>query len=189
MVRILFAVVFALFLFIILASQNEKEAERFIEVETKNTTTTGDLTALIEAGRKAIAENNKRAEALQVTTTTSTSTTVAPVKVVKKHVHRTPTTQAAKASSRTKTTSAPAPSSGGVNSHLDSIKACESGGNYGAVSRSGKYRGAYQFSRETWAGVGGSGDPAAASSAEQDKRAQMLYDRSGAGQWPVCQRR
>ena len=65
---------------------------------------------------------------------------------------------------------------------------CESGGNPSAVSSTGKYRGLYQFSRETWASVGGSGDPAAASAAEQTKRAQMLLSRSGAGQWPECGR-
>jgi uncharacterized protein YabE (DUF348 family) len=60
---------------------------------------------------------------------------------------------------------------------------CESGGRPDAVSASGKYRGMYQFSTTTWAGVGGSGDPAAASVEEQTMRAQMLYARSGAGQW------
>ena len=63
---------------------------------------------------------------------------------------------------------------------------CESGGRPNAVSASGKYRGMYQFSYATWAGVGGSGDPAAASAEEQTARAQMLYNRSGAGQWPHC---
>jgi len=60
---------------------------------------------------------------------------------------------------------------------------CESGGRPDAVSASGTYRGMYQFSRSTWASVGGSGDPAAASAEEQTMRAQMLYARSGAGQW------
>ena len=63
---------------------------------------------------------------------------------------------------------------------------CESGGNPRATNPSGKYRGLYQFSRETWASVGGSGDPAAASVAEQTRRAQLLLNRSGAGQWPEC---
>ena len=54
------------------------------------------------------------------------------------------------------------------------------------MDSSGTYYGKYQFSMETWAGVGGSGSPAAASEAEQDKRAAMLYARSGPGQWPVC---
>ena len=69
---------------------------------------------------------------------------------------------------------------------LASIRACESGGDYGAVSSSGTYRGAYQFDDATWQSVGGSGDPAAASPAEQDMRAQMLYEQSGSSPWPVC---
>jgi hypothetical protein len=69
---------------------------------------------------------------------------------------------------------------------LQAIAQCESGGDPHSVSSSGTYRGKYQFSRETWAAVGGSGDPAAASEAEQDKRAAILYARSGPGQWPVC---
>jgi uncharacterized protein YabE (DUF348 family) len=60
---------------------------------------------------------------------------------------------------------------------------CESGGRPNAVSASGKYRGLYQFATTTWQSVGGVGDPAAASVAEQTLRAQMLYARSGAGQW------
>ncbi len=65
---------------------------------------------------------------------------------------------------------------------------CESGGDYTAVSGNGLYRGGYQFSQGTWEGVGGVGDPAAASPAEQDYRARLLYERSGAGQWPLCGR-
>ena len=79
-----------------------------------------------------------------------------------------------------------AASSSGVGGHLAAIRACESGGDYGAISASGTYRGAYQFDYATWQGVGGSGDPAAASPAEQDMRAQMLYDQAGASPWPVC---
>ncbi|SEO79488.1 resuscitation-promoting factor [Trujillonella endophytica] len=77
-----------------------------------------------------------------------------------------------------------ATSSGGLN--WAALAACESGGRPNAVSSTGTYRGMYQFSRSTWAAVGGSGDPAAASAEEQTMRAQMLYDRSGAGQWPHC---
>lgn len=77
---------------------------------------------------------------------------------------------------------------GDTNSHLQRIKMCESGGDY-ANTRNSTYRGAYQFSYSTWASVGGTGDPAAASPEEQDMRAQMLYDRSGPSQWPVCQYR
>ena len=69
---------------------------------------------------------------------------------------------------------------------LESIAACESGGNPHAIGGGGTYRGKYQFSYATWASVGGSGDPAAASEAEQDRRAAMLYARTGASSWPVC---
>jgi hypothetical protein len=71
-------------------------------------------------------------------------------------------------------------------STLDRIAACESGGDPSAVSADGQYRGKYQFSLATWRRVGGSGDPAAASEAEQDRRAAMLLDQAGPGSWPSC---
>jgi hypothetical protein len=71
---------------------------------------------------------------------------------------------------------------------LEAIAACESGGDPSAVGGGGTYRGKYQFSREAWASVGRSGDPAQASEAEQDRRAAKLYERDGAGHWPVCGR-
>lgn len=63
---------------------------------------------------------------------------------------------------------------------------CESGGNPTIVSKNGLYHGLYQFSVGTWQAVGGSGLPSQASPEEQTARAKMLYNRSGAGQWPVC---
>jgi hypothetical protein len=66
------------------------------------------------------------------------------------------------------------------------LRQCEAGGNYGAVSPSGQYRGAYQFDITTWRGMGGAGDPATAPPAEQDYRAQLLYNQRGAQPWPVC---
>jgi transglycosylase-like protein len=69
--------------------------------------------------------------------------------------------------------------------HLQAIAACESGGNYSTNTGNGFY-GAYQFTQETWESVGGTGNPAAASPAEQDKRAAMLYAQSGSTPWPVC---
>ncbi len=71
---------------------------------------------------------------------------------------------------------------------LQAIAACESGGDPAAVGGGGAYRGKYQFDLGTWRAVGGSGDPAAASEAEQDRRAAMLYARRGAAPWPVCGR-
>lgn len=76
---------------------------------------------------------------------------------------------------------------GGVSqSTLDAIAACESGGNPTAVSAGGTYRGLYQFDYGTWASVGGSGDPAAASASEQSYRAALLYSRAGSSPWPIC---
>jgi Transglycosylase-like domain len=76
---------------------------------------------------------------------------------------------------------------GGVSlSTLEAIASCESGGDPTIVSSDGTYRGKYQFSYETWASVGGSGDPAAAPEAEQDYRAALLYTASGSSPWPIC---
>ena len=69
---------------------------------------------------------------------------------------------------------------------LEAIAECESHGDPTAIGGGGLYRGKYQFSYSTWQSVGGSGDPAAAPEAEQDRRAALLLARSGAGQWPVC---
>lgn len=74
----------------------------------------------------------------------------------------------------------------GAGGDLAAIRACESDGDYGAVSSDGLYRGAYQFDRPTWESVGGSGDPAAASPAEQDARAAQLLSARGSNPWPNC---
>src|SRR5262245_15967127 len=69
---------------------------------------------------------------------------------------------------------------------LDAIGSCESGGDPAAVSADGTYRGKFQFDYGTWESVGGTGDPAAASEAEQDYRAALLYAESGSSPWPIC---
>jgi len=74
-------------------------------------------------------------------------------------------------------------SSSGLN--WGALAQCESSGNPRAVNPAGYY-GLYQFSLPTWASVGGTGNPADASPAEQTTRAQILYERSGVGQWPHC---
>jgi hypothetical protein len=71
-------------------------------------------------------------------------------------------------------------------STLDAIAACESGGDPTVVDASGTYYGLYQFDTGTWASVGGSGSPAAASPEEQTYRASLLYSRAGSSPWPVC---
>jgi hypothetical protein len=73
-----------------------------------------------------------------------------------------------------------------VSPQLEAIAQCESGGDPSAIGGGGLYRGKYQFSISTWQSVGGTGDPAAAPEAEQDRRAAILLARSGPGQWPVC---
>lgn len=67
------------------------------------------------------------------------------------------------------------------------LRRCESGGDY-HNKRNARYRGGYQFSYGTWRSVGGTGDPADAPPAEQDARAQLLYQRRGRQPWPVCGR-
>lgn len=76
--------------------------------------------------------------------------------------------------------------SGGASPELEAIAQCESGGDPSAVSSDGQFRGKYQFSRETWAGVGGTGDPAAAPESVQDELAAQLYAQSGTSPWPNC---
>jgi resuscitation-promoting factor RpfB len=69
---------------------------------------------------------------------------------------------------------------------LRRIAECESGGNPGAISAGGRYRGKYQFSRETWRALGGSGDPADAPEWQQDRLAVKLYRLRGTAPWPNC---
>ena len=66
------------------------------------------------------------------------------------------------------------------------IAQCESGGNPRAVSRSGQYRGKFQFDVGTWRGLGGRGDPAKAPEWLQDRLALKLYRRSGSAPWGAC---
>jgi peptidoglycan hydrolase-like protein with peptidoglycan-binding domain len=69
---------------------------------------------------------------------------------------------------------------------LKKIAKCESGGNPRAISRSGRYRGKFQFDQATWEAAGGTGDPAAASESTQDRIALKLYRKRGTAPWPNC---
>jgi peptidoglycan hydrolase-like protein with peptidoglycan-binding domain len=69
---------------------------------------------------------------------------------------------------------------------LARIAECESGGDPTIVSPDGRYRGKYQFSRATWRAMGGSGDPAKAPEAEQDRLAAALLAARGTSPWPNC---
>jgi len=70
---------------------------------------------------------------------------------------------------------------------FECFKACtterESHGDYGAVSSSGAYRGAWQFSQSTWESNGGTGDPASAPPEEQDRVAYNTYQARGSSPW------
>jgi peptidoglycan hydrolase-like protein with peptidoglycan-binding domain len=74
----------------------------------------------------------------------------------------------------------------GAGATLARIAACESGGDPTAVSPDGRYRGKYQFTRETWARLGGTGDPARAGEDEQDRLATQLLAQEGTAPWPTC---
>jgi len=71
-------------------------------------------------------------------------------------------------------------------STLSAIANCESHGNPRAIGGGGRYRGMFQMTFQIWGTVGGHGDPAGASVAEQYYRAALVYHRYGSGQWPVC---
>lgn len=80
-----------------------------------------------------------------------------------------------------------APPSDGL---LACIRHYEATGNYHAVSKSGKYRGAYQFDRTTWNDTARGphpdyvgADPAAAPSEIQDSMASELYRKYGLKRW------
>jgi peptidoglycan hydrolase-like protein with peptidoglycan-binding domain len=77
-------------------------------------------------------------------------------------------------------------SSGSADATLARIAQCESGGDPTAISADGTYRGKYQFDRETWQQMGGTGDPAEAPEAEQDRIAAKLLAARGTAPWPKC---
>jgi hypothetical protein len=69
---------------------------------------------------------------------------------------------------------------------LIAVVECESRWRPAVTSPAGTYRGLAQFDRVTWRSVGGRGDPAKASVAEQLGRALLLVDVRGWQPWPRC---
>lgn len=87
----------------------------------------------------------------------------------------------------------PPPAGGPTAAQWDELRFCESTHNYQAVNNTGTFRGAYQFSRQTWDWVAGihwphlvGVDPAAADPAWQDIMAYTLFAMRGWDQWPIC---
>lgn len=74
---------------------------------------------------------------------------------------------------------------------LERTARCESHGDYHAISATGKFRGRYQFDRDSWRRAGGirltgHADPARASPQGQDVVALRWRRMVGTGAWPVC---
>lgn len=72
---------------------------------------------------------------------------------------------------------------------LACIRSYEQGADGYATDTGNGHYGAYQFDLSTWRSVGGTGNPAHASPAEQDARAWALYLSRGLQPWPTPSRR
>lgn len=114
-------------------------------------------------------------------TTLPPTTTMAPLEIseISETSRESPVTTTHKESEAPVTT-------GSTADGWEDVRQCESGGNYGY--NDGTYRGAYNFDDQTWRTVGGTGSADDASPAEQDARAQRLYNERGSAPWPRCGR-
>ena len=158
-----------------------------------------------EARRRAREEALRRAEELanQARTTTTTTTTTATTTTARTTTTTGPPTTTA---ARTTTTTGPPTTedghvkhpipSGTTEAQWHALRQCESTQNYRAISPSGRYRGAYQFSIRTWNWVAEMHypnlvgiDPIDASPPDQDKMAYKLYEINGWDPWPTCKKR
>jgi hypothetical protein len=155
----------------------EEEEQERIEAEER---------ARLEAERSRQAEEEARqaATAAPVTPTTTTTTTTTTAPPLRDTVDEAPV-----ADDPGGDTTAAGPTA----EQWHGLRQCESGNNYTAVSPSGRYRGAYQFSVPTWDWLAGTRypslvgvDPAEAGPGDQDKMAQALYDVYGKSPWPTC---
>jgi hypothetical protein len=138
---------------------------------TSVTSAPTSTTAYATSSTTAYAYSAVQAQAAPVVTTPPTTAYVAPTTVYVPP-----------------TTAAPAQ---GEAAFLACVRMRESGGNYGAVSPDGLYRGAYQFHQSTWnnvASMAGRPDligvpPNLASPSDQDLLAVTLYRAAGAAPW------
>ena len=159
------------------AGENDEPGQVVIGIETDRGPW---VTALVAAGYTVYAANPKQVTRYRVTVVDGVE---ASREVLATAVTVPPVTE--QVTVGTKPRPEVAPTADGLN--WAALAKCESGGNPRAVNNSGPgYYGLYQFAVSTWRSVGGSGNPVDASPDEQTARAKMLYNRSGAGQWPAC---
>ena len=160
----------------------ENRAQRWAEARRR---------AREEALRKAeeLANANRSTTSTTTTTTTTTSTTTTTTSTTTTTQPPTTSTEAGAVVDH------PIPA-GTTEEQWHALRQCESTQNYRAVSKSGRYRGAYQFSIRTWDWVAGMHypdlvgvDPIDASPSDQDKMAYKLYEINGWDPWPTCKKR
>lgn len=131
-------------------------------------------------------EPTSTTEATTTTTPEPTTTTTEVAESVEEAPTTVPTTRARSAPITTVYVDPePAPVARGGGAPLACIRSYEQGKDGYATDTGNGFYGAYQFDLPTWRSVGGSGNPAHASPAEQDMRAQMLYDSRGLQPWPT----
>ncbi len=186
----------------IIDANNNEEADNYEDLNIDDT----DNDAINSV---VVSDDSSNEDIAVVEVTATTTTTVAPLPA---NPEPPPTSVAAFAShteapSPTTTTTAtvetvsrsqvghPLPA-GTTAEQWDALRFCESTHNYQAVSSTGRYRGAYQFSVRTWNWVAGMHyedlvgvDPKDASPSDQDKMAYKLYEIYGWDPWPTCKKR
>jgi uncharacterized protein YabE (DUF348 family) len=134
-------------------------------------------------GYEKVIQKGRDGRAVVITRVTRHDGVVVRERTIERRVVSTPVRRIVVYGTKERPYSAPATGAEGLN--WGALAACESGGNPRAVNAAGYY-GLYQFALSTWYSVGGTGNPIDATPEEQTYRAQVLYQRSGAGQWPVC---
>ena len=142
-------------------------------------------------GDKKIVKKGVKGSRIAVYDVVRTNGKITTRKLLSAKVTKAPVAQIVDVGTKSRPSSGGSGGSGNVGGSVDSLNwaalaECESGGNPNAVNPAGPYYGLYQFSASTWHSVGGSGVPTDYGSAEQTLRAKKLYQKAGAGQWPVC---
>ena len=149
-----------------------------------------------EARRRAREQALRKAEELATRARTTTTTrTAPPTTLPTPTTGPTTTTEPPTATTEDPAIDHPIPD-GTTEAQWHALRQCESTQNYRAISVSGRYRGAYQFSIRTWnwvaemhypdlVGV----DPIDAAPSDQDKMAYKLYEINGWDPWPTCKKR